>query len=108
MQKKLEKLYGHIHIITASIGFEGLIFNVNQIFIEIWFALNFSGLGFINYDDEEDCIQGSGSGDGINNRPIDIIPREGGNGAYKGGPNGGSNKEEVFQVVLICIEILLP
>ena len=25
-----------------------------------------------------------------------------------GGPNGGSNKEEVFQVVLICIEISLP
>ena len=61
-------------------------------------ALNFPGLGFINCDDEEDCIQGSGSGDGINNRPIDFIPREGGNGAYNGGPNGGSNNEEVFQV----------
>ena len=60
-------------------------------------ALNFPGLGFINCDDEEDCIQGSGSGDGINNRPIDFIPREGGNGAYNGGTNGGTNNEEVFQ-----------
>ena len=60
-------------------------------------ALNFPGLGFINCDDEEDCIQGSGSGDGINNRPIDFIPREGGNGAYNGATNGGTNNEEVFQ-----------
>ena len=69
---------------------------MNQIWNTI--ALNFPGLGFINCDDEEDCIQGSGSGDGINNRPIDFIPREGGNGGYNGGPNGGSNNEEVFQV----------
>ena len=29
-------------------------------------------------------------------------------GLIRGGPNGGSNKEEVFQVVLLFIELLLP
>ena len=55
----------------------------------------FLGLGFINCDDEEDCIQGSGSGDGTGStglgHSIDF-PRE------TNAQIGNGNNEEVYQV----------
>ena len=44
-----------------------------------------AGLGFINCDDEEDCVQGSGSGDGTPGSEYNS------NKPNRGNPGGSSN-----------------